>query len=436
MIPSHPAFTPVTRRGLCLGVGLALGLFGCSSSSDATDAPTYHHDIKPIVDRYCGSCHVAGGIAPFALSSYDDLVRAGDSVRSAVAAGTMPPWSPSQDSRPLRASRAMAPQHKDALLRWLDGTRPMGDAGDPVRDDITAAEVIGPARPDLVLDPGFAYTPQNSRDDDYHCFIFDPKLTADRFLTAGTVHPDNQRIVHHVIAYEIPESDAALIRSKDVGGQGYTCFGAPGTTAPPVTLFGWAPGSPGTRLPEGTALRLKKGSLIVVQLHYNVLAGPGQVDRTTMDLEVSDLPPARELHALPLARPKQLMIPAGSADGVQTILVPLSVVTTLFKLPSNKLTVYAHTPHMHLLGKSITTWLNDEKILDIPRWDFHWQGAYQFVAPYTATGSDLFKLECRFDNSASNQPLVDGVKQPPRDVTWGEGTRDEMCLNYLLLSAE
>jgi len=421
---------------LTLGIGLSLGLMACTSSESSEDTATYHQDIKPIVDRYCAGCHVQNGIAPFALSTYDQLVGSAEAVRAAVAAGTMPPWPPSEDSRPLRGSRAMAKEHKAALLAWLDGKRPEGDAALPARITLAPVETVQPARPDLVLDPGFAYAPQNSRADDYHCFIYDPKLSADRFLLAASVHPDNQRIVHHVVGYEIPESDAALIRGKDTGGQGYTCFGAPGTTAPPVTLFGWAPGSPGLRMPEGTALRVKKGSLIVVQLHYNVLAGPGQVDRTTMDLEFTDTPPGRELHSLPLARPKQLMIPAGATDATQTILVPLSALTSFFKLPSNKLTVYSHTPHMHLLGTRITTWLNDQLILDLPRWNFHWQGGYQFAVPYSATGTDLFKLECHYDNSAANQPVVDGVKQPPHDVTWGEGTRDEMCLNYLLLSAE
>lgn len=436
-MPSRRPFVAASQYlALGLGLGLGLGLAACSPAGESAEALTYHQDVKPLVDRYCSGCHVAGGIAPFALTTYDELVRAGDSVRSAVAAGTMPPWPPSEDSRPLLGSRAMAKDHKEALLRWLDGKRPEGDAGAPPHLTLPPAQQVMPARPDLVLDPGFAYAPQNSREDDYHCFVYDPKLTTDRFLTAGSVTPDNKRIVHHVIAYEVPESDAALIRGKDVGGQGYTCFGAPGTTAPPVTLVGWAPGSLGNRMPEGTALRLRKGSLVVVQIHYNVMAGPGQTDRTTMALEITDTPPSRELHALPLARPKQLLIPAGEADAVQTVAVPLSALTNFFKLPSSKLTVYAHTPHMHLLGTRITTSLNGQMILDLPRWNFHWQGAYQFVTPYTATGNDLFTLECHYDNSAANQPLIDGVQGAPREVKWGEGTRDEMCLNYLLLSAE
>jgi hypothetical protein len=44
------------------------------------------------------------------------------------------------------------------------------------------------------------------------------------------------------------------------------------------------------------------------------------------------------------------------------------------------------------------------------------------------------QLTCEYDNSAANQPVIDGVQQPPKDVAWGEGTADEMCLNYFAIS--
>ncbi|MDI3289600.1 hypothetical protein [Polyangium sp. 15x6] len=38
------------------------------------------------------------------------------------------------------------------------------------------------------------------------------------------------------------------------------------------------------------------------------------------------------------------------------------------------------------------------------------------------------------DHTAENQPVVDGVKMPPKDVPWGEGTTDEMCLGTFYLT--
>lgn len=429
------AFCAETAYGLAL-VGSLLA--GCSEPApDQIKQPlSYHRDIAPIVDNYCGSCHSHSGIGHFSLGTFAEVSRYAPLIRGAVANGTMPPWLPSQDSRPLHGSRLLRTQDKDDLLRWIDEGMAEGNPSDPPRTDLPPKAVVTPPRADLVLDPGRNYLPDGTQNDDYHCFVFDPKLTTDRFITAGDALPGNHHIVHHIIAYEIPEAEAAAIKAKDPTGQGYTCFGSPGTMSPPVTILGWAPGGVATRYPQGTALRLHKGSLLVMQVHYNMLEGKGQADRTTMQFELTDEAPQKELHSLPVARPKQLLIPAGAADAVQTIEFPLSVLLSRFGLPSSKLTVYGHTPHMHLLGTKISTELNGAKLIDIPRWDFHWQQGYMFQSPYQASGNDTFKLECHYNNTAEHQPVVGGVKQTPRDVTWGEGTLDEMCLNYLLLSAE
>jgi hypothetical protein len=42
-------------------------------------------------------------------------------------------------------------------------------------------------------------------------------------------------------------------------------------------------------------------------------------------------------------------------------------------------------------------------------------------------------MTCVYDNSAAHQPVVNGVQQAPRDVAWGEGTLDEMCLTYAVV---
>ena len=71
-----------------------------------------------------------------------------------------------------------------------------------------------------------------------------------------------------------------------------------------------------------------------------------------------------------------------------------------------------------------------ECLLDIERWDFHWQGAYTLRTTKRVEMNDSISLECHWDNSAANQP--DGL--PPRDLNWGEGTNDEMCLGLLYIT--
>jgi hypothetical protein len=73
-----------------------------------------------------------------------------------------------------------------------------------------------------------------------------------------------------------------------------------------------------------------------------------------------------------------------------------------------------------------------ECALSIPRWDFHWQQSYRLLEDdrVVLEAGDGVRLTCAYDNSADNQPVVDGVRAEPVDVAWGEGTGDEMCILY------
>jgi hypothetical protein len=89
--------------------------------------------------------------------------------------------------------------------------------------------------------------------------------------------------------------------------------------------------------------------------------------------------------------------------------------------------------HMHLLGTSIKVELNPgtdraRLLLEIPRWDFHWQGAYTLARPVEAQPGDVVRVTCRFDATrrAKARPRL-----TPRYTLWGEGTTDEMCLGIL-----
>ena len=413
-----------------------LGAAACSGLAPAEAPPPvdYHRDAVAVLDRYCTSCHSSGGIGPLVLTDYDSVKRYAAAIKSAVQAERMPPWGPSDQGLPLRYSRKMRPEDRDLLVRWIDGGLAEGDPSAAPRADIPPAEPVAPPRADIVVDPGRTYQPDTTRSDDYHCFVFDPQLGADTFLQAATVVPGNRASVHHVLVFEVLESDAEAIRRLNGGGDGYKCFGGPGGSGRPTTLFGWAPGGVGVRVPEGTGLRIHKGSLLVMQIHYNTLVKSAQGDRTLAQLEVSPSPPQHELRVLPIANPKQLKIAAGDPQAKQQISLPVSFLESLMQLPLGDLLVYSNAPHMHLLGKRIVTAIGNQTLVEIPRWDFHWQQTYAFATPLTVHKDDLITVECTYDNSQANQPVVDGAQQSPREVGWGEGTLDEMCLSYLTVT--
>jgi hypothetical protein len=102
-------------------------------------------------------------------------------------------------------------------------------------------------------------------------------------------------------------------------------------------------------------------------------------------------------------------------------------------------TVYSVYPHMHLLGTAISLSVMpagkpDKVLVDIPHWDFHWQGAYELQDSIKVSPGDTIKINCTWDNSAGHQPEIRGLRSAPKDVYWGERTTDEMCLGFLYVT--
>jgi hypothetical protein len=109
-----------------------------------------------------------------------------------------------------------------------------------------------------------------------------------------------------------------------------------------------------------------------------------------------------------------------------------------FVVRQEGLVVGAVAPHMHQLGTKIRVDLvrkdgREECLVNIENWDFNWQQTYEFLPGeeiVTEVG-DRFRLTCTYDNSEMNQPVVNGERLAPRRISWGDGSLDEMCLNYI-----
>ena len=95
-------------------------------------------------------------------------------------------------------------------------------------------------------------------------------------------------------------------------------------------------------------------------------------------------------------------------------------------------------PHMHLLGQrmTVTALLPDgstRQLIDVPQWDFNWQDEYMFAEPFQLPAGTRLEVVATFDNSADNPS---NPSSPPRRVTFGEGTTDEMLYCFFLVATE
>ena len=125
--------------------------------------------------------------------------------------------------------------------------------------------------------------PPGGGTDDYHCTLLDPGVRADSMIVGSHFFPNSPE-VHHAILFLVPPEAVAAARAADGNGAGWTCFGEsvlPGTglagLARTPWLSAWAPGHGADVVPAGTGVPFPAGSLVVMQIHYNLLAGDNAV---------------------------------------------------------------------------------------------------------------------------------------------------------------
>src|ERR1044071_1934928 len=100
--------------------------FGVAASSQTT----YTRDVARIMQAKCQQCHRPNDIAPFALSTYDDVVTYAEDIKAALKAKIMPPWKPVPGYNDSRDSYALSDEDRDKILNWIDAGMPQGDPAD------------------------------------------------------------------------------------------------------------------------------------------------------------------------------------------------------------------------------------------------------------------------------------------------------------------
>ena len=460
---------------------LAIPLAALAMARGSAASPSFTRDVAPVVAEKCAGCHRVGGIAPFPLVTARQISARSGEVAAAVEAGLMPPWPPGHRSPAYvgQETRLLAGEQRRAIVDWARaGARVDGPAARPSAargPEVRAGETL------LNLGLDGAYRPSAPRGvtDDYRCFLVDPKRTADGFVTSARIQPGQPKIVHHVILFRVAAAQVGAAKRLDAddAGAGWSCFGGTGLPAGDGAgvadalnnanwVAAWAPGWGGNRLPEGTGVSLPAGSQIVMQVHYNLLNGRAP-DHSRALLTVAPASSKLEpLQTMLLPGPVELACAKGERGklcdrsealfglvrkyGPEAAFVPAgllalcrgsaatprpSAVSTCDRHIATPTTIYVAAGHMHLLGAAVRIELNPgtpraKVLLDIPRWDFHWQNAYTLERPVRADPGDVVRVTCRHDVSKRTHG-GHGIPPTPRYVLWGEGTTDEMCLGIL-----
>lgn len=352
--------------------------------------------------------------------------------------------------------------------------------------------------PNVSFSVTHAPTPAKGATDEYRCTWYDPHFSVDQMVTQTEFLPavgstsSAYHEVHHAIAYIADPSMVAQVKALDpTGTKGWSCFSSPlgatslaGLAALPW-LAGWAPGHGVDVMQAGYGERVPAGSLIVLQIHYNSLAGKKTVASTfnvtsqaqsgssltalhsIQYVAAPDMPcvaPFNDVKKYPLCDHAKSLDDLGKRFGAAaksftqgleyicnhnqfpTLATdPMArTATCTWKFDSTTpVTIHGVAPHMHMLGKTFNMVLchqdatcanvNDTSLALVPSYNFDNQFGIAVSPGLTLTKGDYVKITCTYDPTLRKlNPQTKNL--PPRYITWGDGSSDEMCLGTLLVS--
>ncbi len=387
---------PVTETDGCL--------IGRMRLVDKDAQVTYTKDIAAILNKNCVECHREGQIAPFAMTSYDEVAGWADMIAEVVREERMPPWHADPHYGKFANDARLSPDEKEMIFGWVKAGAPQGDPSDlPPAPKFLGGWQMG-REPDLIVQ--VADKPYHVAAEgvvEYQYFTVDPGFTEDKWVKIAECMPDNRSVVHHIIVFvQSPRSGASDARGFQF-------------------LVGYAPGTRPFECPEGMAKKIPAGSKLVFQMHYTPNGTP-QEDRSSVGLVFVDDP--SKIHHL---------VVTTNATNASFVIPPQAdnhEVKSSSKFLKDTM-VLSLFPHMHLRGKSFRYELTkadgtSEIVLDVPRYDFNWQNHFILSNPITAPAGSEMRCTAHFDNSEENLANPD----PEAEVRWGDQTFEEMMIGW------
>lgn len=383
---------------------------------------TYTRHIAPLMALHCIECHRPGEVAPFSLTSYRDVAKRAQFISAITGDRIMPPWQPAGHGAFLD-ERRMSDEELALIDAWASKGAPLGDKADlpptPVFDKNWRL-----GKPDLVLSMADSYPVKAEGSDDFRCFVIPTGLTEDKDVVAFEYHPGAPTVVHHAIFY-LDDQGQGRDRDARSEGQGYPGFGGIGF-APYGALGGYAPGAQPMFLPKGVARFVKKGTDIIMQVHYHS-SGKAERDLGSIALYFAKKPVKKHLQGLVMGT-QNINIPAGEKRYMRHVYMDLN----------KPIDLYGIAPHMHYLGKEARIWATypngrQRDLIWIQNWDFRWQGQYFYRQPVRLPAGTRISMTTIHDNSTANS---DNPSDPPRRVRFGDESTDEMSFGFLTITTD
>ncbi len=373
---------------------------------DPAQPPTWAESVGAIVREHCASCHLADRVAPFELWSYRDAAKRAPRIAEVVRRGQMPPWHASGTAGSFVNERRLPDEARERLLAWAKAGAPAGNLAahpDPERPPAQPEWKIG--TPDRVLTQLGRTSLPASGVVPYQYVVIPHVFTADTWIEACEIRPENPRAVHH--------ANLGWVRL----GRAFT---------PENFITGYVPGGDVFELEPGQAYLIPAGAVLGLQAHY-VTSGEATSDRLSIGLRFPRSSVDKRARHLEISNSRFSLEPFAPAQSV-----------TATRQFGGNATGIGMFVHMHLRGRDVDVRAIDEngreeRLLVVPNYDFDWQSSYRWArgAQHFAKNQRV-KATARYDNSSFNAFNPD----PSAIVRVGQETVDEMMYVFLFYTLD
>ena len=403
---------------------LVPGAVVSATGQSSINSPTFYHDVLPILQQHCQSCHRAGEIAPMPLVSYAQARAYAQAITQQTQARTMPPWFADPCCGKFSDDPSLTAEQIVMLAKWAEAKAPAGDSKDaPPAPRWTTGWNI--AQPDLILRMPQPVPIPADGIVEYTYEIVPTHFAQDRWVRMSELRPSSRAHVHHAVVYVRPP-DSKWLRRAPVGGP-FTASSlhdeqlrhqAHETTSDLLLVY--APGSSPDRWPEDMAKLIPAHSDLVFQMHYTTNGHAAQ-DQTALGMVFAKQPPARRVLTLQLANAHDMIPIPPNTDNYR--------VEVHGTLPNDCL-LLSFFPHMHLRGKRFEYNIvhADRTVETLLRvhYDFYWQLSYRLAEPRPLAAGTELQAIAWYDNSKNNPHNPD----PESAVQWGDQTWNEMMVGF------
>lgn len=374
-----------------------------SANDELMSSVSYANDIVPILKERCVSCHMEGGIAPFAMTSHQMVQGWSPMIREVLYTKRMPPGQIDNDYvHDFRDVAHITTEETQKLVHWIENGAQNNDGTDPLAEFKPELVKWSYGEPDMVVNIPPQQIPATGVQD-YRNIALPLELEEDVWVKAIEFEAGDPTVLHHIIAFAYGPDG---VNEFEILNQG-------------IGLGAYAPGNEVNTYPENSGFPLKAGGGLMLQLHYTT-SGRETVDASEIALYLWDEEPERP-------------VLGGSAAELEINIPPFEprhemVATAKFRKDSY-LTMLG--PHMHYRGYDANFKLiypdgREEEILNVPNYQFNWQKVYDFKDPKFVPAGTEMVFTGTFDNSEMNPFNPD----PSQTLTWGEQTWQEMFFGF------